>query len=222
MRKALTLIELILSMVIIGIVFTIIPRLIQSMNQSAQVTIKEEAMYNAMALMGAIINLPWDENNTVEGTNVARDQILQVIPNNPDYDCNSTKSYRKGGFIGGRNCRSPSDGTIWSASSLGLEGIDMNDVDDYAADIYTDNNCSRVNGKKLYTLIPIVHYVKDPAPTGAITLSDENQTGITTNTKRIIVKVGYHGDSKFAGQCIAALEYHAFNIGQIQIYSQPW
>jgi prepilin-type N-terminal cleavage/methylation domain-containing protein len=57
MRKALTMIELIISMVIIGIVFTVIPRLVIAMNQNAQTTIKEEALYNALSLMGSIVPL---------------------------------------------------------------------------------------------------------------------------------------------------------------------
>lgn len=110
MRRALTLIELILSMVIIGIVFTVIPKLIMSMNQSAQTTIKEEAMFNAMAQMGAIINLPWDENNT------AHDQILDT--NATTYKCNATSGYRIGGFIGGRHCRPASGDLNLTASTL--------------------------------------------------------------------------------------------------------
>ena len=213
MRRALTLVELILSMVIIGIVFTVIPRLIHAMNQTSQTAIKEEAMYNAVALMGAIINLPWDNNNT------QNDQILQVTAGNSAYDCNTTSGYRIGGFIGGRNCIEPS-GIDYNASVLGLEGIEINDLDDYTLPINADNNCSRSNGKSLYTLSPIISYVNDPSPTGAITLSDVNISN-KSNTKHVLVKVGYHTDNKLSG-CITALQYDAFNIGQIHINSRSW
>lgn len=213
MRRALTLIELILSMVIIAIVFTVIPRLIHAMNQTSKTAQQEEAMYNAVALMGAIINLPWDNNNTVN------DQILQVTAGNSAYDCNTTSGYRIGGFIGGRNCIEPS-GIDYNASTLGLEGSDMNDIDDYVLPINTDNNCSRSSGKSLYTLTPIISYVNDPASVGAITLSDVNISN-TSNTKHVIVKVGYHTDNKLSG-CITALQYDAFNIGQIHINSRSW
>ena len=213
MRRALTLVELILSMVIIGIVFTVIPRLIHAMNQTSQTAIKEEAMYNAVALMGAIINLPWDNNNT------QNDQILQVTAGNSAYDCNTTSGYRIGGFIGGRNCIEPS-GIDYNASALGLEGIEINDLDDYTLSINADNNCSRSNGKSLYTLSPIISYVNDPSPTGAITLSDVNISN-KSNTKHVLVKVGYHTDNKLSG-CITALQYDAFNIGQIHINSRSW
>lgn len=215
MRKALTLIELILSMVVIAIVFTVIPRLIHALNQTSQTAIQEEAMYNAMALMGAIVNLPWDENAT------EHDQILQVTQGNSSYECNTTSGYRIGGFIGGRNCIEPS-GVDYNATAIGLEGSDMNDIDDYTLPIDTDSNCSREEGKKLYTLTPIVQYVTDPATTGIAHLGNTPiSTQATSNTKQILVKVGYHSDHKHSG-CISVLEYHSFNIGAMQINSVPW
>ena len=213
MRRALTLIELILAMVIIGIVFTVIPRLIHAMNQTSKTAQQEEAMYNAVALMGAIINLPWDNNNTVN------DQILQVTQGNSAYECNTTSGYRIGGFIGGRNCIEP-NGVDYNASALGLEGSDINDIDDYTLPINADNNCSRSNGKSLYTLSPIISYVNDPSSIGAITLSDVNISN-KSNTKHVLVKIGYHTDNKLSG-CITALQYDAFNIGQIHINSRSW
>lgn len=215
MRRALTLVELILSMVIIGIVFTVIPRLIHAMNQTSQTAIKEEAMYNAVALMGAIINLPWDNNNT------QNDQILQVTAGNSAYDCNTTSGYRIGGFIGGRNCIEPI-GVDYSATALGLEGTDVNDIDDYFGEINASNDCSRNAGKSLYSLTPTVTYVTDPLSSGAVALGESSVAGgAKSNTKLVVVKVGYHADNKHGG-CITALKYHAFNIGQIHINSRSW
>lgn len=215
MRKALTLIELILAMVIIGIVFTVIPRVIQAMNQTSEIAIQEEAMYNAMALMGAVIHLSWDENNT------EHNQILQVTHGEGAYECNTTSGYRIGGFIGGRNCIEP-DGIDYNATPLGVEGNDINDLDDYTLSIDTDSNCSRSRGEKLYTLTPIVSYIADPLPSGTATLERTPlSSGATSNTKHVLVKVGYHADHKHSG-CIGVLEYHSFNIGTIPINSFPW
>ena len=215
MRRALTLIELILAMVIIAIVFTVIPRLIHAMNQTSKTAQQEEAMYNAVALMGAIVNLPWDNNNT------QHDQILQVTAGNSAYDCNTTSGYRIGGFIGGRNCIEPL-GVDYNATALGVEDTDINDIDDYVLPLHSDNNCSRSHGKLLYTLTPTVHYVLDPLGSNTLVLSNTNaNAATTTNTKYIVVNVGYHSDNKLSG-CIAALQYHAFNIGQIHINSRSW
>lgn len=203
MRKGLTLIELILSMVIIGIVFTVIPRLVMSMNQSSQVTLKEEAMYNAMAQMGMILNLPWDNNNT------QNPQILSVTAGDPAYDCNTTSGYRIGGFVGGRNCIG-SD--VYSAGSIGQETDNLyNDIDDYDKNITTTKSCTN-----LYDLNTTVKYVNenDYTPVG----SD------TTHAKMIGVKVKYAIGNKLAGtaNCIADLNYTSYNIGHIQINSRNW
>ena len=215
MRRALTLIELILSMVIIAIVFTVIPRLIHAMNQTSKTAQQEEAMYNAVALMGAIINLPWDNNNSIN------DQILQVNSGNIAYDCNTTSGYRIGGFVGGRNCIEPA-GADYNASTLGLEGSDINDIDDYVSSFNVDNNCSRAQAKFLYTLTPTITYVNDPSATGNIDLNLTTQgANLRSNTKHIQVGVGYHSNNKFGG-CITALQYDAFNIGQIHINSRSW
>lgn len=215
MRKGLTLIELILSMVIIGIVFTVIPRLIMSMNQSANVTIKEEAMYNALTMIGAIINLPWDENNTMN------DQLLRVTDGENDYNCTSS-GYRIGGFIGSRNCRPSSGDLNLTASLLGHDNVgndDFNDIDDYYDINKTaDKNCSG-GVKGLYGIATSVAYVQDPT-LGSIDLNTTAVSG-TTNTKYVKVQVGYGSDSQHTG-CITALEYHSFNLGNIQINSRNW
>lgn len=190
-----------------------------SMNQSSQVTIKEEAMFNALTMMGAIINLPWDENNTIHN------QILHT--DSTSYECNSTSGYRIGGFVGSRHCREE-NGTILAAT-FGIEkdssGIDIyNDVDDYSSEINATNDCAKSAGKSLYSLQPIVIYSNDPIPSSSIQLpgDDDNASlGSTTNTKRIIVRVGYHSDNKHSG-CITALEYHSFNLGKIHINRRNW
>lgn len=215
MRKGLTLIELILSMVIIGVVFTVIPRLIMSMNQSTQVAIKEEALYNAMARMGQIINLPWDNNNT------QHPQILRVTNGESGLECNTGSGYRIGGFIGGRNCIEPVD-IDYNATAIGREDAETNDLDDYHdTDITADKNCSS-GTKGVYAIATTVAYVEDPAASGdAVLGKTPKNTGQTSHTKYVRVGVGYGPDSQHTG-CIGALEYHSFNIGHIQINSRSW
>lgn len=217
MRKGLTLIELILSMVIIGIVFTVIPRLIMSMNQSTQTTIKEEAMYNAMAQMGMILNLPWDNNNT------QNPQILSVNSGDAAYNCNTTSGYRIGGFAGGRNCIGTD---VYSAGAIGKEDAESNDIDDFQnTDINVTKNCSS-GTKGLFGIKTIVQYVDDPASTGIAVLSNNPSTPNQSNTKYIEVKVGLGTDNHLYDaskkNCITALQYHSFNIGNIQINSRNW
>lgn len=216
MRNGLTLIELILSMVIIGVVFTVIPRLILSMNQSTQVTIKEEAMYNALAQIGMITALPWDNNNTQNS------QILGVTHGDGAYECNTTSGYRIGGFVGGRNCIAPA-GTDFNAGGIGREDVEYNDIDDYHdINITADKNCSATLKKGLYVMETSVAYVDDPQPLGSAALNTVPKgIGESSNTKYVRVQVKYGSDARRQG-CITALEYHSFNIGHIQINSRSW
>jgi len=219
MRKGLTLIELILSMVIIGIVFTVIPKLVMSMNQGTQVTMKEEAMYNAMAQMGMILNLPWDNNKTQNS------QILTVNTGDVAYDCNTTSGYRIGGFIGGRNCIAPS-GISYNASAIIKEDNESNDIDDFHdTNITADKNCSGVV-KGIYKIGTTVTYLSDPSSIGVADLNLSTQAA-SSNSKRIWIRVGYGPDHKLydsanPNNCITSLEYHSFNIGHIQINSRNW
>ncbi len=214
MRSALTLIELILSIVIIGIVFTVIPKLVQSMNQTTSVTIKEEAMYDALTRLGQIINLPWDNNNT------QNPQILQAYGGDPAYECNTTGGYRIGGFAGGRNCIEPPLTDYNASIVLGQEDSDYNDLDDYAdTSLTAEKNCTG-NVKGLYGLDTRIGYVNDPASTGTALLS-ATPSAAPTNTKHIVIKVGYGADSKQKG-CITEFQYDSFNIGTIQINSRKW
>jgi len=215
MRKGLTLIELILSMVIIAIVFTVIPRLVMAMNQGAQTTLKEEAMYNAMAQIGMILNLPWDNNNT------QNPQILSVNAGDAAYDCNTTSGYRIGGFIGGRNCITPPL-LSYAAGGITQEDAERNDIDDFHdANITADKNCTGVV-QGLFRIGTTVTYVNDPASVGIAVLNNVDKgLNQTSNTKRILVRVGYGPQSRMSG-CITSLEYHSFNIGHIQINSRNW
>ena len=216
MRKALTIIELIFSIVIIGIVFTVTPRLMMSMNQSAKTTIKEEAMYDAMAQIGLIVNLPWDNNNTINP------QILGVTSGASEYDCNNTTGYRIGGFVGGRNCIEPAGINHNASVLMGMEDEKYNDIDDYHdTNISVDKNCSGAV-KGLFRIATMVTYVDDPTSFGNVTLSAASKAANqSSNSKRVLVRVGYGLDSKQTG-CITSLEYHSFNIGHIQINSRTW
>jgi prepilin-type N-terminal cleavage/methylation domain-containing protein len=120
MRRGLTLIELIFSMVIIAIVFTVVPKIIFASNKSLQLGIKEDALFNAVTLIGSIAKLPWDEN-----TIVSNGGILDA----GGVTCND---YRQGGFEGSRNCLDNDGSSTWDVSpTMGREGSVYNDVDDY-------------------------------------------------------------------------------------------
>jgi len=64
MRRAVALIELIFSIVIIALVLTAVPNLISVANKSSKNAISQEAVSNAASHISMIMSQFWDENNT--------------------------------------------------------------------------------------------------------------------------------------------------------------
>ena len=203
MRRSFTLIELIFSMVIIAIAFTVLPKILQVSAKVSTQSIKEEALYSGVALMGYIRAAAWDEQNT------EYDDILIVSSGDRAYECNDTTHLRNGGFIGSRNCENNK-----SASSLGDDGGDLDDIDDFSS--YEASN----NNSRDYNLSVEVSYVDD------VNLSEENfKTSInnsSTNTKYVVIDINSTNSKKTSGKNIAQLKLWMFNIGQIQINRIPW
>lgn len=141
MRRGFTLVELIFSIVIIAIVFTVVPKLMFATTKTMEFSIKEDGLFSALALMGNIIRLPWDENTIVTKGQIIGGSCLDGGPH---------AFYRVGGFIGSRNCLDYNGSSAWSVSpSMGQENgaTDYNDMDDYNGYI-----SSTINGRTQYDL----------------------------------------------------------------------
>ncbi len=221
MRRSLTLIELILSMVIIALTFTVVPKIIQATAKSSEVIKKEDALFNAMAILAEIKDLSWDENNTVY------DDILQVNDGNESFDCNISKTVRVGGFEDSRMCINEIYAT--RVENFGKDDGDTfdDDVDD-VEDIESSRICKIDVGDYEYNIT--VRYVKDPNPlkypTGNVKFFDaKNVDANSTNTKYISVKVlykkGYKMYKENKSNCIANFYYHSFNIGYVELKAIP-
>ncbi|MEA1982067.1 MAG: prepilin-type N-terminal cleavage/methylation domain-containing protein [Campylobacterota bacterium] len=196
MRHGLTLVELIFSMVIIAIVFTIVPKIIFASNKSLQLSMKEDALFNAYSLMGSIIRLPWDENSLVDG---------KILGTDANGACNNT---RVGGFIGSRNCI---DSDL-NASTIGSESGDSDDIDDYhASTIDVNKTVSGVN-KNIYDIDVSVEYVNG------------NYAGSanTQELKEVKTTVYSGADNQKMSGFKASFFYHSANLGQTQIKKRAW
>ncbi len=196
MRKGMTLIELILSMVIIAIVFSIVPKIIFASNKSMELSMKEDALYNAYSLMGSVIKLNWDENTSKNGNIV-------------DTSVNTCNDYRIGGFVGSRNCIDDDN----TSSTIGQDtgNDDYNDVDDYDGSTTDVNKSTNVN---IYDINITVNYV------------DENYTKHSKTTsqelKEINTTVFPGSDNKKMKGFKASFFYHSANLGHIQIKHREW
>ena len=210
-RTAFTLIELILSMVIIGIAFTVLPKILQLATKVSIQNLKEEAMYNAVAYIGLIKSTAWDEANT------NYDDILHVTNTNASYDCNSSSSnpIRIGGFTGSRNCKNDQN----ASSTLGLDTDDTynDDMDDF-----DDIEANNTSDSREYNLSVAVNYVQDITPGSANTQFSSQTASPTTNTKEINITIQVNKKASALGNSFVKISFTAMNIGQIQINKRPW
>jgi len=127
MRSGISLLEMIFAIVIIGVAFAVVPRIIMVANRSMQLSIKEDGLYNAVALAGHIINLSWDQQTIDTNGKILDAGGVPCVDNR-----------RRGEFVGSmRICsdKTPDD----TAES------DYQDVDDY--DGYSDTT---TGGRVIY------------------------------------------------------------------------
>ncbi len=214
MKKALTIIELIFTVVILSVVFTLIPKIIGISTKTLKKTADNEAVFNMMAKMSDIIFKEWDENNTDS------DEILVV--NNPAknlLDCNSTSGYRIGGFRGSRNCQDDIN-----ISHIGADANEppYDDIDDYNG--LEENTTTSGKRNKYYTLDMFASYVKewngsDYSGDSLNYRFDKNQED-KSNIKRVKVVVSKKVNGKEKN--ISTIKYYGANIGHSIIESEEW
>ncbi len=212
MRKALTLIELIFTVVIIAIVFTVIPKIVLSLNKSDSFVIRQDALFNGVSMMKMILKLPWDDSNTE-----SRD-ILSTNSSYSLFDCSSSSDFRRvGGFVGGRTCENNQNA---SAINNNPEQDDIGDFEGY------DENTS---GSSAYGIVVKVRYIDDNITydySNQNAIIDLNSTTIsttgTTNLKYIDINVTYQGNRGTKGRQLTQFNYTSANIGQMILRKRYW
>jgi len=205
LKKALSLIELIFTIVIIGVVFSGIPKIIYVSNKSLEFSKKEDAIFNMMSKIMDISLKAYDNQN------VSYDDILLVnYPPSNVLDCNKSSWYRVGGFKGSRNCK---NGIV--ESSIPINGNEEGFIEGY--------NGVEVNTTKYemasYTLKISVGYTDEWSNYNNTNLNftfTNRSDNIKTNIKRVYIRVFSNEDN------ISSVSYYSANIGHIQINKLKW
>jgi len=213
-RKALTIIELIFTVVILALVFTVIPRIIYVSNKSIETSATEEAIFNMMAKMSDIVFKEWDENNT------QTDEIL-VVNQTPQsvIDCDKDTHYRIGGFRGSRNCESDIN-----ISSIGADDNEppYDDIDDYNG---ISENTSTSGKRKKYFTLDISSFYVDEWNISNYNIDSFNyqfskNSKDKSNIKRVEIVVFQKVNGK--DKNISTVKYYGANIGHSIIASESW
>ena len=204
-RYSFTLLELIVSLVVIGIVATSFPFILQSTLESSKTSIKEEVFFQEFALLNLISVLYFDENNTIDD-NYYKDLNATKGDNELLIKSFGVELNRIGKHeISNNDLRS---GSSYTVSSIGRDSEEdsedkYDDIDDYDGFEETLNSFGKV------TLKVAVKYIKDEAD---YSNSDFNFTfdykNSVSNSNLKLIKVYTNVDNQEI-----AIYYPSANIG---------
>lgn len=202
-RPAIAMIELIFSIVIIGLVMLSAPMLIDRSTKSTYVALQQESIAAAAAQINMIMTAEWDHSNTdtSEGSPVLQTGTTSTAINN----CNSNHPVGVTS-ASGRYCTGLASSTFFfNATVLGTEGLEggiYDDIDDYDANatqvsVYENEVYETHQGDYLDRNITITSrvYYGDDTPRNAsngagiyqedTTFSNPFRNVITSNTTNI-------------------------------------
>ena len=213
MRKGLSLIELVFTIVIIAMVFTVIPKIVFALGKSDEFSIRQDALFNGMTLMQMITHLSWDENSTTSND-------ILVTQGDASFTCNDTTGYyRIGGFRGSRNC----ENNVSVRGTLGADGAEnnttFNDIDDFNG---VDINTS------IYSLHVSTRYIADtftytPLNQNARINLSSSVMPLSTNIKYVDINITYQGQkAALRGNTISQFSFASANIGKFFLNKRAW
>jgi len=212
-RDAFTLIELIITIVIMAGIFSVIPKILSATSRSDRFEAQQEALMQALSLTNLAAHLAWDANNSDHL------DILQTQSTNSALECNTTIRFRRGSYIGanGRMCTQP-----YTASALQNDG----ETDYTAYDDIDDFDGSDINVSGRYGIRSRVTYLDDSIITESadrltIDLSAATATTATTNIKKLKTTVRYTG-KRGKPRNLGSFTYFSTNIGQISLANRSW
>jgi type II secretory pathway pseudopilin PulG len=141
-RRAIAMIELIFSIVVMGIAMSAIPMLVNRSAQSIYTSLQQEAIAAATTQISTIISAQWDhaDTNTTEGGPILLTESSQLSL------CSAAGDAQPAGVTSssGRYCKGTQSGNSYNAdTSFGTEGTTYesqghyDDIDDYNGQSYT-------------------------------------------------------------------------------------
>ena len=226
-RPAIAMIELIFAIVIMGIVLMSAPLLISTAAKSGFVATQQEAIHEAASHLNMIMGYHWDENDADERY---IDPILEVSSTGNSYleeEGNSTR--RSGTPEVSHRTFVRSDGQRLSASSLGSDSGDRDDIDDFSGTtnlVEIEAATGDYIEKSTININAVVAYIND-APGGGNYADPGGDNKITfapnftdntssTNIKRVSVTLT---SSSGVSELDKTITLHAFscNIGAYQL-----
>ncbi len=221
-RLGFTMIELVFSIVIVGLVILSIPLIVRQSNLNTIMSQNVIGYYNALTLMETIKSKPWDTNNVADfvasgeyyilNTNEDTCKVINTSKTINGQTTNITGQILTKRGLSTANKRRMCDRDAKTASANVLSNAQqaINDFNGYTAKVYSDSD----NNVEIFNLRVAVDYVPVDFATGINAGSIGAPTTNTTDVKRIqitLIRMANNQEIDTDGE--AVFTYYAANIG---------
>jgi Tfp pilus assembly protein PilV len=135
MRRAISLIELVFAIVIMGIAVMSLPLILTQVERSNEFSLQQEAILAAKTKIGDILSYEWDQNS-YDATTQRALVVATASDANGDLNCSATTHARVGNVLSDyrRKCT-----TTAATTAANFVDANINDVDDFNAQNITLN-----------------------------------------------------------------------------------
>jgi len=218
MKKASSLLELIIAIVVMGIAVISFPTVLMQTQSNNTFALQSEVLLGVRVKLGDILTYRWDENSLVD------DKIF-VLVTDGDSELNATAgTTRRIGHVNADKRRkfSPDLNSSTPVANLGSDSGDLDDIDDFDGSVETLQATTESTNLDYrftdYNITTSVVYVDDTANYSGTTLSftlKDSNISHTSSIKMITLSVS-GTDIPFK------LRSYACNIGELELLRKTW
>jgi len=216
MKKASSMIELVIAIVVMGIAVMTLPLMLERTQANNAFAMQQEAILAAKTQLGDIVTFPWDENSLNTTTNVVA--VLDTDSANYQREVNTTR--RIGHVV--QNKRRKFFNNETNASDIGGaltdNIIDIGDFDNSNVSLTpaaAGEDAGVLDYRYDFNMTTRVRYINDTPNTPFAFATDGNKT-LTSNIKMIEVELQGDGLTTFQ------LRAYSANIGESQLLRRDY
>ncbi len=218
MKRASSLLELVIAIVVMGIAVISFPLVLSTIQANNTFTLQGEALLGVKVRLDDILTYRWDENSLIN------DKIF-VLVTDGDSELNATTgTTRRIGHVPAYKRRkfSPDLNGSTASSNLGKDGGDLDDIDDFNATTETlqatIENTNLDYRFKDYNISATVNYVSDIANYSGTTLNYTfSDATISTRSSIKMITLNVSGiDTPFT------LRAFTCNVGELELLRKTW
>lgn len=194
MRSAMSMIELVFAIVVMGIAIMSLPLVLTQVQNNDAFTLRQEAILAAKTKIGEILTYEWDENSY--DATAQHSFVLNTANGDAELNCNAATFLRPGHFTTDYRRKCSTVGA--SASAIGSDGGDLDDIDDFntqanALTVTAGEDAATLDYIFNLTLTTTVNYAADTADYTLQTMNgfvlSPTDTLTRTNMKAVSVSV---------------------------------